>query len=356
MYRLIGRKGKHAEVTAHPEPDKSSDVRRQESRITVLTFMETGVQKKEFETMKDCNPPVPESGLRWIDIVGGTELSSIKSLSESLRFHPHIVEEIITEDQRPKMEEYEEHISIVLKMILYNESENKIVFDQVIIVFGNDMLLTVSGKENDLFHTIQKKIQHDQDGKARKISSDNLACTLLNAIISQYFPVFRKFGDEIEELEAKLVSNPSSSKLRVLYKLKRDLNLLRKSVWPLIEVLNSLQKIASSLVSPSTKHYLKDLENLTTKAIDTIEILRDMISDIFDIYVSSTNHRMNEIMKLLTVIATIFIPLTFLTGLYGMNFRYMPELTWKWSYPVILSVMLILGVGMFVLFRKRKWM
>ena len=188
------------------------------------------------------------------------------------------------------------------------------------------------------------------------MSADYLAYALIDAIVDNYFLILEKMGEQIESMEEELIAKPSDKTVRMIHSLKRELIFLRKSVWPLRELINSLQKTESSLITDSTEPYLRDVYDHTIQVIDTVESLRDMVSGMLDIYLSSISNRMNAVMKMLTIIATIFIPLTFVAGIYGMNFKYMPELEWKWGYLAVLVVMLIIGICMLIYFRRKKWL
>lgn len=258
-------------------------------------------------------------------------------------------------DQRPKIKDFGDYIFIILKMHYYDKESNEIKIEQVSLIFGKNYVISFQEREGDVFDSIRERIRNNI-GRIRKARADYLIYALMDAIIDNYFTILEKLGEETEDLEAKVIKNPVPANLQIIYRLKSELIFLRKSVWPLREVISILEKGESALIDKSTNIYLRDIYGHTIQVMDTVETLRDVISGTLEVYLSSVSNRMNEIMKVLTIIATIFIPLTFIVGIYGMNFQYMPELKWVWSYPVVLLGMLIIGIIMVFYFRRKKWM
>jgi len=240
-------------------------------------------------------------------------------------------------------------------MIYYDKKSNTIRVEQVSLILGKNYIISFQEREGDVFSFIRERIRNNI-GRIRKSGADYLAYSLIDAIVDNYFTIIERLDEEIENLEDKVIIQPNPSNVQAIHKLKRDLIFLRKSVWPLREVISFLEKGESPLVLKSTNIYLRDVYGHTIQVMDTVETLRDVISGILDIYLSSINTRMNEIMKMLTIIATIFIPLTFITGIYGMNFQYMPEVKWFWGYPAVLLGMSIIGIVMVIYFKRKKWM
>jgi len=240
-------------------------------------------------------------------------------------------------------------------MLYYDKNDNEMKVEQVSLILGKNYVISFQEREGDVFNSIRERIRNNI-GRIRKAGADYLIYALIDAIVDNYFIVLEGLGEKIENLEDRMISRPKPANLRVIHKLRRDLIFLRKSVWPLREVISILQRGESSLILESTNVYLRDVYDHTIQVMDTVETLRDIISGMLDIYLSSASNRMNEIMKMLTIIATIFIPLTFITGIYGMNFRYMPEIKWVWSYPIVLLEMLIIGIVIFIYFKRKKWM
>lgn len=217
------------------------------------------------------------------------------------------------------------------------------------------MLFLSRGGEEDIFNSVRQRIRNGK-GRVRKMQSDYLAYALMDMIVDNYFTILEKIGEDIEDLEDELVVNPTTKTLQKIHKLKGDMIILRRAVWPLREVINSLGRVDPPLINESTKIYLRDVYDHTIQIIDTVETYRDMLSGMLDIYLSSISNRMNEIMKVLTIIATIFIPLTFITGVYGMNFKYMPELYWPWAYPAVWIIMIVTAIAMLIYFRRKRWL
>jgi magnesium transporter len=244
---------------------------------------------------------------------------------------------------------------IVLKMFSYKDKSNEILIEQVSLILGPNFVLSFQEDVGDVFDPIRERIRNGK-GKIRKMGADYLVYALLDAIVDNYFIILEKIGEQIEFIEERLVINPASETLNTIHKLKREMLFLRKSVWPLREVISSMERGESSLIKGTTKIYLRDVYDHNIQIIDTIETLRDMLSGMLDIYLTSISNRLNAVMKVLTIIATIFMPLTFLAGIYGMNFKYMPELEWKWGYPLILLIMFSIGISMLFYFKRKKWL
>ncbi|HAE87731.1 TPA: magnesium and cobalt transport protein CorA, partial [Candidatus Marinimicrobia bacterium] len=223
------------------------------------------------------------------------------------------------------------------------------------LILGKNFLFTFQEKPGDVFEPVRDRLRQHK-GRIRSLGPDYLAYALIDAIVDNYFLVLEKMGDRIEALEERLVQNPTDDILQMLHRLKREMIYLRKSVWPLRELLSGLERSESSLIQQSTGVYFRDVYDHTIQIIDTIESYRDIISGMLDTYLSSVSNKMSEVMKVLTIISTIFIPLTFIAGIYGMNFEYMPELGWKWSYPLVWLLMIGVSILMVVFFRKKKWL
>jgi len=239
--------------------------------------------------------------------------------------------------------------------MLYYNSGDEIATDQVSLILGENFVLSFQEKEGDIFNPVRERIRAGK-GRLRKEGADYLVHALLDIIVDNYFVIMEKLGDEIEFLEDELVTHPTQKTLQTIHKMKRSMIFLRKAVWPLREVIGTLERGETPLIKESTGIYLRDIYDHTIQVMETIEVFRDMLSGMFDIYLSSISNKMNEIMKVLTVIATIFIPLTFIVGLYGMNFKYMPELEWRWGYPMVLIFMLTAAIFMLAYFRKKRWL
>ncbi len=323
-------------------------------RITIIDYDKAQFQEKEAETVEECFPFKDKPTVTWINVDGIHEPEIVKKLGDCFGMHPLVLEDILNTDQRPKMEDYGNYIYIVLKMLYYDEKSNEMITEQVSLVLGSNFVISFQEKRGDVFNPIRERIKSDK-GRVRKMGADYLAYALTDAIVDNYFTILEKIGEKVESLEEELVAKPTPEILQAIHNLKRDLIFLRKSVWPLREVISGLERGESSLIDASTKLYLRDVYDHTIQVIDTVETLRDMVSGMLDIYLSSISNKMNEVMKVLTIIATIFIPLTFIAGIYGMNFAFMPELGLPWAYPLILLVMVGVGILMLIYFRRKRW-
>jgi len=329
--------------------------RDEKVKITIVNYSEAKFQEKEVKSVEECFPYKDKSTITWINIDGVHEVKIIEEIGKHFNLHPLILEDIVDTDQRPKIKDFGDYIFIILKMLYCDKKSNTIRVEQVSLILGKNYIISFQEREGDVFSFIRERIRNNI-GRIRKSGADYLAYSLIDAIVDNYFTIIERLDEEIENLEDKVIIQPNPSNVQAIHKLKRDLIFLRKSVWPLREVINFLEKGESPLVLKSTNIYLRDVYGHTIQVMDTVETLRDVISGILDIYLSSINTRMNEIMKMLTIIATIFIPLTFITGIYGMNFQYMPEVKWFWGYPAVLLGMSIIGIVMVIYFKRKKWM
>jgi magnesium transporter len=331
------------------------DRKVERTKITLIDYDEAQLQEKELETVDECFPFKDKPTVTWINIDGIHQVEIIEKIGRHFNIHPLILEDILNTGQRPKMEDFEDYIFVVVKMIYYDEKDNEIKAEQLSLLIGPNFVISLQEKEGDVFDPVRDRIRKAK-GRIRKMKADYLAYALLDTIVDHYFVVLEKLGEKIEDMEEELVTNPTPETLQTIHTLKRDLISLRKSIWPLREVVNNMERGESSLINESTGIYLRDVYDHTIQVIDTIETFRDMVSGMLDIYLSSISNKMNEVMKVLTIIATIFIPLTFIAGLYGMNFKYIPELEWHWGYPVLLFVMAGIGFLMLVYFRRKRWL
>ena len=325
------------------------------SKITIMDYDETHSQEKEIKKIEECFIFKDKPTVTWMNVDGLHQVEILEKLGECYGLHPLVLEDILNTDQRPKMEDYGEYIYIVLKALDYNDKSNEIETEQISLILGSNFVFSFQEREGDTFDPIRERIRNGK-GRIRSMGADYLAYALVDSIVDNYFIILEKLGEKIEFLEDKLVSHPTPETLQTIHHLRREMIFLRKAVWPLREVINSLERGESSLVKESTRLYLRDVYDHTIQTIDTIETYRDMVSGMLDIYLSSVSNRLNSVMKVLTIIATIFMPLTFLAGVYGMNFKYMPELGWRLGYPFIWLIMIGIGVLMLIFFRKKKWL
>ncbi len=297
---------------------------------------------------------VPDA-VDWLHIQGLKDIEKINKIGQHLGVHPLILEDIFNENQRAKTEDLENGIFVVLKFISYEKSTNQILIDQVSIISRGNMVLSFQNTDFPIFSIIRDRIIK-ASGRIRKMQADYLLYSLVDLVVDNYFTVLEALDDDIEVLEEILIKNPHSEILQEIYRLKREIIVIRRAIWPMREAVATLNRLDNPIVRETTHIYIRDLYDHTIQVIDTAETLRDMISSMLDIYLSSISNKMNEVMKVLTIFAAIFIPLTFLAGVYGMNFQFMPELALKYAYPVWWAITLIVGIVMVFYFRKKKWL
>jgi magnesium transporter len=328
----------------------------EETRITRLEYDEYQVLETKISQLSQLALPEKQQTISWIQMVGLHDIPALEELGASFGLHPLTLEDILNTDQRPKMEDFGDYIYIVLKTF-YNDEDrgNNITSEQISIILGANFVISFQERESDLFKPLMERIKTNK-GRLRKSGADYLAYGLIDIIVDHYFGILEELGERIELTEESLIRIPSAETLQSIQHLKREMLFLRKSVWPLRETISSLERAESPLIHESSGIYFKDIYDHTIQVIDTIETFRDMLSGMLDIYLSSLSNRMNEIMKVLTIIATIFMPLTFLAGVYGMNFKYMPELEWHWGYLMLWAVMIALAIVMLIYFKRKKWL
>ena len=325
-------------------------------RIAILDYDETNFQEREADAVDECVLFKDKPTVTWINIEGVHSVEVLEKLGECYGFHPLVLEDVMNTDQRPKLEDYSEYLYIVLKMLRFNDSNGGTVSEQISLIVGRNFLFSFQeGIEGDVFGPIRERIRSNKS-RIRKMGADYLTYSLIDAIVDNYFSILEKLGEKVEILEEKIVSKPATETLREIHFLKREMIYLRKAVWPLREVINAMERGESPLVLESTRVYLRDIYDHTIQIIDTVETFRDMVSGMLDIYLSSISNRLNAVMKVLTIIATIFMPLTFIAGIYGMNFKYMPELEWRYGYPMVWGVILVITVTMLIFFKKKDWL
>lgn len=325
-----------------------------EVKVSVIDYDDKNFQEKIIANIEEVLPFKDTPTVTWININGLHDVDFIEKIGNNFEMHPLTLEDIVNTGQRPKYEDFDQYIFVTLKILMFDEEKKEIISEQVSLVFGANFVISFQEIEGDVFNPIRERIRNAK-GRIRKMGPDYLAYSLLDAVVDNYFSILEKFGEKIEGMEEDLVANPAPQTLQAIHDLKRDAIFLRKSVWPLREVAGGLDRSESILIKKETHIFLRDVYDHTIQVIDTIETFRDMVSGMLDIYLSSVSNRMNEVMKVLTIFAAIFIPLTFMAGVYGMNFEFMPELKWKWGYFALLGLMAVVGFGMLFHFRRKKW-
>ncbi len=290
----------------------------------------------------------------WLNIDGVHQTDIIQKVGKTYNIHSLVLEDIVNTGQRPKVDDYGDYLYIAMKM-LYLGSNDSIQSEQVSLIITNNTVISFQEQEGDVFAVIRSRLQEGL-GKIRNRKADYLAYALMDAVVDNYFVILESIGEVLEGLEDEVLDDPVPQTLQKIHSLKTDLIWLRKSIWPLREMIRSLERRESPLITEPTQVYFRDVYDHTIQVMDALESSRDILSGMLDIYLSSNSNRMNEVMKVLTIIATIFIPLTFIAGIYGMNFQYMPELGWKWGYFGVLGIMAFMGVMMILFFKRKKWL
>ncbi len=326
-----------------------------EVRITFIDYNDSCCKEKQISALDECLLLTDRASVSWINVEGLHETETIRRIGECQGLHPLVLEDVLNTDQRPKMEDYGDYLYIVLKSFRKWEGEH-IVAEQVSLILGANFVISFQeGINGDVFAPIRERIRNGK-GKLRSMGADYLAYCLMDAIVDDYFTVLEKAEERIEAIEEEVVANPAQETVRKLHKMKREMIFLRKGVWPLREVLAAMTRRESRLITEPVVVFLRDVYDHTIQVIDIIEVSRDILAGMLDVYLSSMNNRLNEVMKFLTVIATIFMPLSFLASMWGMNFKQMPELEFRWGYPMALCIMVIIALSMVVWFRKKRWL
>lgn len=323
--------------------------------LSIINYSEHGFDEQVGADVEACVASLQTPEMTWINVAGLHDASLIERLGQALGLHPLVLEDIANASQRPKVEEYDGYLFVVLKMLEYDQEQDQTMVEQVSLILGDNYLVSFQEDSNDVFDPVRARLRNSA-GRLRKFAADYLAYALIDAIVDNYFVVLELMGDRIEGIEEQVAEHPEERPLPEIYRLKREMIALRRAVWPLREVLAMLQHSESSLIRPGTVVYLRDVYDHTVQMMDTIESMRDLLSGMMDIYLSGLSNRMNEIVKVLTIFSTIFIPLTFLAGVYGMNFRHFPEIEWRFGYAMFWLICGVIAVVMLLYFRRKRWL
>ncbi|MBW4552139.1 MAG: magnesium/cobalt transporter CorA [Aphanocapsa sp. GSE-SYN-MK-11-07L] len=329
--------------------------------IVLIDYDEDQAIRLPLETPEECIPYLDTESISWIDVQGLGDEDVLNRLGNVFQLHPLMLEDVVNVPQRPKVEDYEDQLLMITHMVTPNYESSSFINEQVSFILGRHYLLTVQEEpQRDCFAPVRQRLKTCK-GIIRKQGADYLAYALLDAIIDGFFPVLETYGELIEELEEEVVLNPTRQTLEKIHKVRRELLGLRRAIWPQRDAINSLIRDGSDLISSEVRVYLRDCYDHTIQVIDMVETYRELASSLMDVYLSSVGNKMNEIMKILTVISTIFIPLTFIAGVYGMNFNpetsawNMPELNWPLGYPLCLGFMLAIAGGLIYYFWRKGW-
>jgi magnesium transporter len=324
-------------------------------KITVFDYSETHYQERILKDVNECTSYKEKTTPTWINFDGIHKVELIQKVGDIFNLHPLLLEDIVNTEHRPKLEDYGDYIFFTLKMLNYDNDKDVISTEQISFVLGKNYVLSFQENEGDIFDSIRDRIRTGK-GRVRKKDTDYLVFVLADAIVDRYYYIVESLGEKIEKLEEEIIANHSDSAIKKIQRIKKDLILLRRSIYPLREAIGTLEKGESVLIEKSTRKYFKDVYDHTIQVIEYLEAYRDMTATLMELYLSGINNKMNTVMKVLTIIATIFIPLTFIAGIYGMNFDNMPELRTKYGYFVVLAIMFVIGLGMMYYFRKKKWL
>ena len=352
--RELFRRGKKAGLPPGT-PVFVGERKQDEVRIDIMRYSRDYLEEIHDASLDDCSRAKDSSDITWINVNGIHDVNAIQTLANLFGLHPLTMEDISNTSQRPKAEEFDDYIFFALKMLSYDDKANAITHENVSVILGEKYVISFQEIEGDVLDPVRQRIRSNK-GRIRSESVDYLAYAILDSVVDEYFVSLEKLGDHIEEIDDEILTAPETTHMKEIHRLKREIVFLRKAVWPLREEIAAMEKSGSRLIGNSTKIFLRDLYDHTIQIIDMVEIYRDIIGGMHDTFLSSTSNRMNEVMKVLTIIGTIFIPLTFIAGIYGMNFENMPELKWAWGYFGLLGVMAVLGLTMLAIFKKRKWL
>jgi magnesium transporter len=323
--------------------------------ITVIEYDEENYREKQVKSLAECLPIKSAPSKTWINIDGLHEVKLVEELGAGFNLHPLLLEDILNTNQMPKVDDYENYLFVVLKVLDFDETAGKVQTEQISLVLGENYVISFREKQGNIIAPVQERMKNAK-GRLRRLGSDYLLYALIDSVVDHYFIVLDKLAERIETLQERVATEPTEETLTEIHELKREMIILRKSVWPLREIINVLARGESELIKQATAVYIRDVYDHAVQVLDLTETYREMIAGMLDIYLSSISNKMNAVMKVLTIIATIFIPLTFIAGVYGMNFKHMPELEWYWSYPLIWVVMVAVVTIMVIYFRKNKWL
>ena len=330
------------------------DKKRETTLISLIEYNEEIFEQRELKLKDLSELDYNRETIKWINVEGLHEIEILAKIGEVFDIHPLAMEDILNTDHRPKIEYYDKYMYVSAKMLFYNSRDNEFNIEQISFILGSNYIISFSERDIDVFEPVIKRLQQGLI-RERKLCADYLIYCLLDIIVDDYFNVLENISETIEAAEDEMVNHTTDKTLRTINKLKRQVLFIHKGVWPLRDVLSSLGRGESHLIKEATEIYIRDLYEHVVQVMDTTETLRDILSGMMDVYLSSTSNRMNEIMKVLTIISTVFMPLSFIVGVYGMNIENMPELRWQWMYPALWLVMLSISGAMLYYFKKKKW-
>ena len=324
-------------------------------KLKVMSYTEKEISEQEVATVAEAIESIREGQVTWINITGVHDEEIIREVGRQLNIHSLVLEDIANTTQSPKLEEYGDHLFVIVKMASFREGTGELDVEQVSLLLGRDYVVSLQEDEDDILDGLRERIRFSK-GKIRRMGPDYLMYGIVDALVDHYFHVLGRIGEEMEMMEEELIVSVNQELLIRIYKMKRELSFLRKSIWPMREVANNLIRTENSLITRNTRVFLKDVHDHAFQVMETVEALRDMASGMLDLYLTTTSNKMNEVMKVLTIFAAIFIPLTFIAGVYGMNFEHMPELHHRLAYPIWWAVTITVGLGLLLYFKWKKWL
>ncbi|BCA55198.1 Magnesium transport protein CorA [Nitrospira sp. KM1] len=322
--------------------------------VTEFRYSSATCNERQVDGSWDLVAPPADDSTVWLNVSGVHKMEVLEAFGRQFTLHPLLLEDIANTDQRPKLDDYDTHVFLVMKM-LTPTGRQEVMVEQVSLVLGRNFVLSFQENGTDVFEPVRDRLRGGK-GRLRQAGPDYLLYSLVDAIVDQYFAVLEGVGEKIESVQQVVVADPKPDTLKDIHALKRQLLFIRRAVWPLRDVMNNLSRSDCPLLQQTTKIFFRDVYDHVVQIVDTIETLREMVSASLDIYLSSVSYRLNAVMRVLTVITTIFMPLSFIASIYGMNFENMPELKFEWGYPIILGVMAAVGIGMLIAFRKKQWL
>jgi magnesium transporter len=329
--------------------------------IFIIDYSHDSACREVIAAPENITPYLDSESVSWVDVQGLGDEGILRRIGTVFALHPLVLEDVVNVPQRPKVEEYDDQLLVIARMVVPHRSVFGFLSEQVSFVLGKHYLLTVQEEAaHDSFGTVRDRIRFNK-GCIRDMKADYLFYALLDSIIDGFFPILEAYGEQIELLEDEVVASPTPRTLEKIHKIKRELLTLRRAVWPQRDAINALIRDRHPLISDEVYIYLRDCYDHTVQVLDMVETYRELASSLMDVYLSSVSNRMNEVMKLLTVISSIFIPLTFVAGIYGMNFNTekspwnMPELNWYWGYPLCVLLMVAIASGLIFYFYKKGW-
>ncbi len=325
------------------------------TKISIIDYNERALDEVVVKTVEESFPFKDSPTVTWINIDGLHDTDVIKNIGTHFGIHSLVQEDILHTEQRPKLENLDDYIFVTLKMLDYDKESEEVNAEQVSLILGTNFVISFQERSGDTFDSVRNRIRNGR-GRIRRMKADYLFYALIDSIVDNYFSILERYGEQLEVLEEELTDNPTGETLHIIHALKKEMVLLRRSVWPLREVISGMEREESPLISEPIHVFIRDLYDHTIQVIDSVDTMKEILSGLQDLYLSSVSNKMNEVMKVLTIFASIFIPLTFFAGIYGMNFEHMPELKLPWAYPALWAFMITVGVGLLAYFRRKKWL